>query len=381
MQKNISKFFYSSSAIVFYILCAVCVIYYVKLYIFDNKQTLSLSEYAKSFTKFIITGDIKDLDTIFNPPAPTPSSSFSYNKHSKKKKYLSLEENNTTVDSIDICKDLKIGGLDEEVKTIINKAFLTRNKKYREVCKDIAFNHVKGILLYGPPGTGKTLIARSLSEKVLKCDSLKIVNGPELLDKWIGSSEKNMRDLFVDAENGTEDELHVIIFDELDSICRKRSVGDDAGSRCQNNIVNTLLSKMDGYARLNNILIIGMTNNIDFIDKALLRPGRFEVQIKINLPSKSGRKDIFKIYIDTLQKHFILGCNYEDLSDITEGYSGADIEGLVRGVVTKKLLKSSNYNSEREENNNILKLKDFEEEIDTINKKKKIVETPAPWGV
>lgn len=368
MQKNISKFFYSSSVIVFYVLCTVCVIYYVKKIVFDNTQTLPLSEYVKSFTKFIITGDIKDLDTIFNPPPSTTNSS-SYKK--KKKTFPQVEEldsSSLNTESVDVCKDLKIGGLNEEVKTIINKAFLTRNKKYREVCKDIAFSHVKGILLYGPPGTGKTLIARSLSEKVLKCDSLKVVNGPELLDKWIGSSEKNMRDLFVDAENGTEDELHVIIFDELDSICRKRSGFDDAGSRCQNNIVNTLLSKMDGYSKLNNILIIGMTNNIDFIDKALLRPGRFEVQIKINLPSKSGRKEIFKIYIEALQKHFILGCNYEDLSDITEGYSGADIEGLVRGVVTKKLLNQSSSSSCN--NNNILKLKDFEEEMDSIKKDK-----------
>ena len=126
----------------------------------------------------------------------------------------------------------------------------------------------------------------------------KIVNGPEMLSKYVGASEENIRNLFKDAEaeyklKGEDSDLHVIIFDELDSVFKQRGSGKSDGTGVGDNVVNQLLSKMDGVDQLNNILVIGMTNRLDLIDTALLRPGRFEIQIEISLPDEKGRKDIF----------------------------------------------------------------------------------------
>lgn len=121
-----------------------------------------------------------------------------------------------------------------------------------------------------------------------------MVQGPSILDKYVGESEKKIRELFEDAEKeqaekGDESGLHIIIMDELDAICRKRgSVG--GGTGVHDSIVNQLLSKIDGVDSLNNVLLIGMTNRKDMIDDALLRPGRLEVHVEIGLPSESGRE-------------------------------------------------------------------------------------------
>merc|ERR1711924_260899 len=138
------------------------------------------------------------------------------------------------------------------------------------------------MLLYGPPGTGKTLIARQLA-KFLKAAEPKIVNGPEVLNKYVGASEENIRKLFEDAEKeqkqmGENSQLHIIIFDEIDAICKQRGSSKDS-TGVADTIVNQLLTKIDGVDALNNILLIGMTNRLDMIDEALLRPGRLEVQI------------------------------------------------------------------------------------------------------
>ncbi|KAL8175660.1 UNVERIFIED_CONTAM: hypothetical protein K2H54_002903 [Gekko kuhli] len=144
--------------------------------------------------------------------------------------------------------------------------------------------HVKGILLYGPPGCGKTLMARQIG-KMLNAREPKVVNGPEILNKYVGESEANIRKLFADAEEeqrrlGANSGVHIIIFDEIDAICKQR--GSMAGSTgVHDTVVNQLLSKIDGVEQLNNILVIGMTNRPDLIDEALLRPGRLEVKMEI----------------------------------------------------------------------------------------------------
>ena len=157
------------------------------------------------------------------------------------------------------------------------------------ISRKLDYKHCKGLLLYGPPGTGKTLIARKLS-KMLNGKEPKIVNGPEMLSKYVGASEENIRNLFKDAEaeyklKGEDSDLHVIIFD-VDSVFKQRGSGKSDGTGVGDNVVNQLLSKMDGVDQLNNILVIGMTNRLDLIDTALLRPGRFEIQIEISLPDE-----------------------------------------------------------------------------------------------
>merc|ERR1712180_542942 len=128
----------------------------------------------------------------------------------------------------------------------------------------------------------------------------KIINGPEIFNKFIGESEANIRKLFKEAEAdelklGVNSPLHIIIFDEIDAICKKR--GSVAGNTGVNDtVVNQLLSKIDGVDQLNNILIIGMTNRLDMIDDALTRPGRLEVKIEISLPKESGRVQILNIH-------------------------------------------------------------------------------------
>ena len=169
-----------------------------------------------------------------------------------------------------------------------------------EIMEQLGCKHVKGILLYGPPGTGKTLMARQIGQ-MLNSREPKIVNGPQILDKYVGESEANIRRLFEEAEEeerrlGPNSGLHIIIFDEIDAICKARGSQAGNSSGVNDTVVNQLLSKIDGVDQLNNILVIGMTNRRDMMDEALLRPGRLEVQIEIGLPNEKGRAQIFKIH-------------------------------------------------------------------------------------
>jgi len=229
-----------------------------------------------------------------------------------------------------------IGGLDEEFNAIFRRAFASRVFP-PEVMEQLGCSHVKGILLHGPPGTGKTLMARQIG-KMLNAKEPKIVNGPEILDKYVGESEANIRKLFAEAEAdetklGVNSPLHIIIFDEIDAICKKR--GSVAGNTGVNDtVVNQLLSKIDGVDQLNNILVIGMTNRPDMIDEALTRPGRLEVQVEIGLPKENGRAQILNIHTRTMVSNGKLAGDVDlsELAKLTKNFSGAEIEGLVRAA-------------------------------------------------
>ncbi|KAM5588225.1 vesicle-fusing ATPase [Rosa sericea] len=235
-------------------------------------------------------------------------------------------------------QSLGIGGLGAEFADIFRRAFASRVFP-AHVTNKLGIKHVKGMLLYGPPGTGKTLMARQIG-KMLNGKDPKIVNGPEVLSKFVGETEKNVRDLFADAENdqrlrGDESELHVIIFDEIDAICKSRGSTRD-GTGVHDSIVNQLLTKIDGVESLNNVLLIGMTNRKDLIDEALLRPGRLEVQIEISLPDENGRIQILQIHTNKMKESSFLApdVNLQELAARTKNYSGAELEGVVKSAVS-----------------------------------------------
>ncbi|XVF27639.1 hypothetical protein REPUB_Repub14bG0125700 [Reevesia pubescens] len=235
-------------------------------------------------------------------------------------------------------QSLGIGGLSAEFADIFRRAFASRVFP-PHVTNKLGIKHVKGMLLYGPPGTGKTLMARQIG-KMLNGKEPKIVNGPEVLSKFVGETEKNVRDLFADAENdqrtrGDDSDLHVIIFDEIDAICKSRGSTRD-GTGVHDSIVNQLLTKIDGVESLNNVLLIGMTNRKDLLDEALLRPGRLEVQVEISLPDENGRLQILQIHTNKMKENSFLApdVNLGELAARTKNYSGAELEGVVKSAVS-----------------------------------------------
>ncbi|KAK2773207.1 transport between ER and Golgi ATPase protein [Onygenales sp. PD_12] len=236
-------------------------------------------------------------------------------------------------------ENMGIGGLDSEFSTIFRRAFASRIFPPGMIEK-LGIQHVKGILLYGPPGTGKTLIARQIG-KMLNAREPKIINGPEVLNKYVGQSEENIRKLFADAEQeykqkGDESGLHIIIFDELDAVCKQRGSGAGGGTGVGDSVVNQLLSKLDGVDQLNNILLIGMTNRMDMIDDALLRPGRLEVHMEISLPDEHGRAQILKIHTQKMRENKVMDRDVDlhELAQLTKNFSGAEISGLVKSATS-----------------------------------------------
>ncbi|KAK8205891.1 vesicle-fusing ATPase [Phyllosticta capitalensis] len=232
-------------------------------------------------------------------------------------------------------EDLKIGGLDTEFKAIFRRAFASRLFG-DDLVEKLGIQHVKGILLHGPPGTGKTLIAREIG-KMLRIDEdhVQIVNGPEVLNKFVGQSEENIRKLFAKAEQD-KNELNLIIFDELDAVCKQRGSGAGGGTGVGDSVVNQLLSKLDGVNQMNNIILIGMTNRMDMIDEALLRPGRLEVHMEISLPDEKGRVQIINIHTKNMRDNNVLApdVNIEELAQLTKNFSGAEITGLVKAATS-----------------------------------------------
>lgn len=237
--------------------------------------------------------------------------------------------------------ELGIGGLDEQFKKIFRVAFASRILTTES--ESMGVKPPKGILLYGPPGTGKTLIARKMAQ-ILNAKSFQLVNGPELINKFVGQSAENARNLFKEAEEDSRNGvpgLHVIIFDEFDAIGKRRSSNESGSSSITNDVVNQLLSKIEGVEELNNILIIAMTNLKETLDPALLRSGRIELHIEIGLPDKEGRRKIFEIHTKDIRKngHIDLYVDFDKLADITTNFTGAEIKSAIGKASTYPLTK------------------------------------------
>lgn len=214
----------------------------------------------------------------------------------------------------------QVGGLEEAKREL--KEAVDLPIKHPEVFERIGIRPVRGILLFGPPGTGKTLLAKAAATESEA--NFIAVKGPELLNKWVGDSEKGLREIFRKARQAAP---CIIFMDELDAIVPMRG-REDGGNNVTERMVNQLLSEIDGVQELNGVVVIGSTNRIDIIDPALLRPGRFDKLIAIGLPEKQTRFEIFKIH--TANMPVSPEVNFEDLAKRTEGYSGADIEAMCR---------------------------------------------------
>ena len=185
-----------------------------------------------------------------------------------------------------------VGGLDAEFLTIFRRVFASRMVP-PDVVRRLGMRHVKGMLLHGPPGTGKTLVAKRLGE-LLNAHPPKIVNGPAILQRLRGSVRGEHARPLRPAEKeskgkGEKSRLHVIVFDEIDAIMKARGTGGATASVVHDNVVNQLLTKLDGMQSLDNVLVVGITNRRDLLDPAVLRPGRLELQVEVGLPDRDGR--------------------------------------------------------------------------------------------
>ena len=183
----------------------------------------------------------------------------------------------------------------------------------------------KGILLYGPPGTGKTLLAKAVAST--SESNFISIKGPELLSKWVGESEKGIREIFRKARQAAP---CVIFFDEIDAIAPRRSGTNGGDSHVTERLVSQMLTEIDGLEDLKGVVIIGATNRPDIIDEALLRPGRFDRLLEIPIPDKDARKQILQIHL----KKKPLGADViiDKLVDLTDRYTGAEIEALVNAA-------------------------------------------------
>ncbi|MBP1357012.1 MAG: CDC48 family AAA ATPase, partial [Sulfolobus sp.] len=219
-----------------------------------------------------------------------------------------------------------IGGL-EEVKEEL-KEVVEYPLKFSEAYENVGIEPPKGILLFGPPGTGKTMLAKAVATE--SGANFIAVRGPEILSKWVGESEKAIREIFRKARQAAPT---IIFFDEIDAIAPMRGITTDSG--VTERIVNQLLAEMDGIEKLENVIIIAATNRPDILDPALLRPGRFDRLIYVPPPDKLARRDILKVH--TRNVSLSEDVSLDELAEKTEGYTGADIAALVREATLRAI--------------------------------------------
>ena len=232
-----------------------------------------------------------------------------------------------------------VGGLDslkEELREAIEWPI-----KHKDAFDYVNVETPKGILLHGPTGTGKTLIAKAVA-KMTESNFISI-KGPELLSKWVGESEKGVREIFRKARLAAP---CIIFLDELDALVPRR--GGSSDSHVTENVVSQILTEIDGLEELHNVLIIGATNRLDIVDPAILRPGRFDRIIEVPLPDAKGRSNIFKIH--TKKKPLAKDVDLEKIVERTNGFSGAEIAAIANraGIAALKRYVNGKSSSVKE---------------------------------
>jgi ATP-dependent 26S proteasome regulatory subunit len=245
-----------------------------------------------------------------------------------------------------------MGGMQKYIDKIIREVLISRtNILDKSITKHMKVSN--GIILYGPPGTGKTTFAKNIG-KIIGCEpsNITMLTSTELLNKYLGQSEQNIRELFNKAISdytllGDQSPLYLIIIDEIDAILGSRGTNIDSGIR--DSIVNQFLGILDGLNTTNNFIIIGITNLLSKIDKAVLRPGRFGCHIYIGLPDFDQRKEIINLNINKFNSDGSIFENFDidHLTKMTENFSGADIENIFIQAINKYIffkLNNHNYN-------------------------------------
>ena len=232
-----------------------------------------------------------------------------------------------------------IGGLDEEIKKI--REMVEIPLKHPEIFDRLGVEPPKGVLLHGPPGTGKTLLAKAVANE--SESNFVLLNGPEIMSKFYGESEKKIRDIFANAEKNAPS---IIFIDEIDAIAPKR---EDVHGEVERRVVSQILTMMDGLQSRGKVVVIGATNRVNALDPALRRPGRFDREIEVGVPNKKGRSTILKIHTRgmPLHKNFDL----EKIASLTHGFVGADLESLGKEAainVLRKVLPQIKLDSEEE---------------------------------
>ncbi|MBT6397319.1 MAG: AAA family ATPase, partial [Nitrosopumilus sp.] len=261
-----------------------------------------------------------------------------------------------------------VGGLDElkeELKEAVEWPI-----KYKDAYDYVDVESPKGILLHGPPGTGKTLIAKALA-KMTESNFISI-KGPELLSKWVGESEKGVREIFRKARMAAP---CIIFLDEVDALVPKRGSGG-SNSHVTENVVSQILTEIDGLEELNNVLIIGATNRLDIVDEALLRPGRFDRIIKVPNPDAKGRKHIFEIH--TKNKPLGNDVKISEIVRLTDDFSGAEIAAVANRAAITSLKR---YVGGKIKNVKEIKIsqQDLIDAVDKVRPQKK--EAPIPQAI
>ncbi|MFB6111813.1 MAG: AAA family ATPase, partial [Halobacteriaceae archaeon] len=212
-----------------------------------------------------------------------------------------------------------VGGLESAKRDVKESIEWPLNQ--REKFGRLGIEPPSGVLLYGPPGTGKTLIAKAVANETNA--NFISVRGPQLLSKWVGESEKAIRQTFRKARQVSP---CIIFFDELDALAPGR--GQDTGNNVSERVVNQLLTELDGLEEMQEVMVVGATNRPDIIDPALIRSGRFDRLVMVGQPDAEGREEILKIH--TEQTPLADDVSLREMADMTDGYVGSDLASIAR---------------------------------------------------